>query len=203
MNKKILQFTIILTSLLAVSFVIQPQIARTSAEAGWLLIFDPKIPSQIIYQGDTIIYGGTIFNNDTSTTYLLTELDLRVYHPDNTSKNIQPYAPFTFYSLATRNTIAPMESRSFAFEQKLGKEWPVHENYTVSLYVYFRDVEDAGDETVFDFEKLLANATVNVDLRRIDSPDYIYAVFVLLLVSILALLIVAIVGWVRERRSKQ
>jgi len=203
MNKKILQFTIVLTSLLAVSFVIQPQIARTSAEVGKLLIFDPKIPSQTIYQGDTVIYGGTIFNNDTSTTYLLTELDLRVYHPDNTSRNIQPYAPFSFYSLATRNTINPMEARSFAFEQELGKEWPVDENYTVSLYVYFRDVDDAGDETVFDFEKLLGNATVNIDIRRIDSPDYVYVVFVILLVCIVALVIVGIVGWVRERRSKQ
>ncbi|MBN1328718.1 MAG: hypothetical protein JXA54_04515 [Candidatus Heimdallarchaeota archaeon] len=203
MNKKILQFTIILTSLLAVSFIIQPQIARTSAETGRLLIFDPKFPSQTIYRGDTIIYGGTIFNNDTSRTYLLTEFDIRVYHPDNLTKNLQPYSPFSFYSLATRNIIAPMESRTFAFEKALGEELKIHDNYTFSMYLYFRDEADAGDETVFDFEKFLGNATVNVDLRRIDSPDYVYVVFIVLLVSILAILIIGIVGWVRERRSKQ
>lgn len=203
MNKKILHFTLIITSLLAVSFIIQPHVANISADVGQLLIFDAKTPAQTIYRGDTVIYGGTIFNNDTTTTYLLTELDIRVYHPDNMTKNLQPYAPFSFASLATRNTIAPMETRTFAFEHELGDELKISDNYTFSMHIFFRDEEDADIDTVFDFDKLLGNATVNVDLRQVNSPDYVYAVFVLLLVLILAIIIVGIVGWVKERRSKQ
>ncbi|MHA1220559.1 MAG: hypothetical protein ACTSQB_02385 [Candidatus Heimdallarchaeota archaeon] len=203
MNRKLLRFTIILTSLLALTFIVQPNVARTSAEAGRLLVFDRLGPSETIFHNDIVFFGGTVFNNDTSYTYLLIDLEVEIYHEFNATKNLRLYPLYYFSSLVSRNTIEPMESRTFAFEQEISTEWPVAENYTVVLSLHFKNVDDMGDETIQPYERWLGNTSVNVDIHRVDAPNYIYAVFVLLLVGILSFIIIGLVGWIRERRAKQ
>ncbi len=204
MNKKVLRLTFILTCILTVAFVIEPNLAKVSA--GHLVVFNRIGPSGDIHQGDVVIFGGTIYNNESLATYILTYLKVEVLEVNKTGQfvDIRPFEDFSFDSLPNRNTVAPHESRTFAFQHIIGDEWPVKDNYTVSLKLYYRDIKDVGDEQVVDYELQIGETKiVNVKVKREDAPKYIYGVFVILLLAILAFVIIGLVGWIRERRAKQ
>jgi len=204
MNKKLLRLTFILACLLTVAYIIQPNLAKVSA--GHLVVFNRLGPSGDIHQGDIIIFGGTIYNNESIATYILTYLEVEVLALNDSGvlENIRPFEDFSFDSLPNRNTVAPYESRTFAFQHIIGDEWPVEDNYTVTLKLHYRDIKDVGDEQVVDYELQIGESkTVNVKVKRIDAPNYIYGVFVVLLLAILAFIIIGLVGWIRERRAKQ
>ncbi|NHJ49824.1 MAG: hypothetical protein FK733_18675 [Asgard group archaeon] len=207
MNKKILRATIILASLLVVLYVVQPQLAQVSADAGKLLIFDRIAPTEVIYRGDTVLFGGTMYNNDSLRTYILEYLTIDVLDLENTSQWINDPAPiqsFDFSSLPSRNTVEPFESRSFVFEQEIDERIPLGVNYTMRLRLSFRDINDVGDEQVFSFEKIIGDNITDLEIttRRVDAPTYIYVVFVVLSLGIIAFIVLGLVGWIRERRSK-
>ena len=204
MNKKVLRLTFILTCLLTVAFVIEPKLAKVSA--GHLVVFNKIGPGGDIHQGDIVIFGGTIYNNESLATYILTYLKVEVFEVNETGDlvDIRPFEDFSFDSLPNRNTVAPHESRTFAFQHVIGNEWPIKDNYTVTMKIFYRDIKDVGDEQVTDYELQIGKTTkVNVKVKREDAPNYIYGVFVVLLLAILAFVIIGLVGWIRERRAKQ
>jgi hypothetical protein len=207
MNKKILRTAIIIASLLTVLFIVQPHIAQVSGDAGQLLIFDRVAPTEVIYRGDTVLFGGTLYNNDSLRTYLLEYLAIDILDLTNTSQWINDPAPiqaFDFSSLPSRNTVEPFESRSFLFEHMIDERIPLGDNYTMRLRLVFRDLADEGDEQTNSFEKIIGDniTDLKITTRRIDAPTYIYAVFVILSLGILAFIILGLVGWIRERRNK-
>lgn len=203
MNKKILRATIILISILALTFVVQPNIAKTSAEN--LLVFNKIGPAGEIYREDILIIGGTIYNNQSLHTYILLEFWMEVYHEDNRSLDIEVMqAPYSFASLSLRNTVEPWEYRSFSFDYLMDDRWPVDTNYTVSLFLTYIEIQNQGEEVTNPYQVQIGETKyVDVTTRREDAPSYIYAVFVLLILGILAFVVLGIVGWVRERRARQ
>ncbi|MGC9777887.1 MAG: hypothetical protein HZR80_01430 [Candidatus Heimdallarchaeota archaeon] len=199
MNKKVIRLTIILTSLLVVMFIVQPKLAEVTADDRLLLAFDQLSPSGNVYQGDTVIFGGTVFNNQTRDLRLI-ELSADVYVPDNLS------LPFHYYTHSlreqiTRNILEPNEARTLSFEVTIGDELPKAENYTVILSLQFMQADQSEDDITPYTYQIGTNATIHILIPRDDAPKYIYAVFVLLLLGIIAFIVLGIVGWVRERRS--
>jgi hypothetical protein len=209
MNKKTLRVILILTSLLSVIYFAKPQIAQVSASGDELFVFNRVAPQGTIYRGDTVLFGGTIYNNHSEDTFVLVELIVELLDIFNTSisqwlnQSASNIGPFSFQSLVSRNTVEPYESRTFAFEQEIDDRVPLGENYTMRMKLVYIN-------TIFEDDRFInqtivgANITnLNIELPERESPNYIYVVFVVLLLGIVAFIIIGIVGWVRERRSKQ
>ncbi|NHK32157.1 MAG: hypothetical protein FK730_12440 [Asgard group archaeon] len=206
MTKKLIKFTIIFTSILTALLVVQPKIAQVSADTGDLLMFDQIAPNEEIFRGDVILFGGTIYNNDSLRTFVLLFLYIDLLDPNNESAWLDPapFGPFSFEGLAFRNTLEPYDSRAFLFEDTIDKEVPIGENFTMRMQIEFIRDENLGDDQVRPYLKTFGdNVTdLNISVRRVDAPNYIYIVFVLLLLGITAFIIIGLVGWIRERRNK-
>ncbi|NHJ40430.1 MAG: hypothetical protein FK731_10395 [Asgard group archaeon] len=205
MTKKLIKFTIIFTSLLTVLFVIQPKLAQVSAEAGDLLMFDQIAPKDTIYREDVVLFGGTIYNNDSIRTFVLLYLHINFLAKNGTDwLDPSPFGPFSFEGLTFRNTIEPYESRTFLFEGIIDNDVPTGENITMQMQIEFiRDV-NLGDDQVSPYLRTIGDniTEITITTRRVDAPSYIYIVFVLLLIGILAFIIIGLVGWIRDRRNK-
>ncbi len=199
MNKKIIRLTIILTSLLVVMFVVQPKLAEVTADDRLLLAFDQLSPSGNVYQGDTVIFGGTVYNNQTRDLRLL-ELSADVYQQDNLSAPFHQY-PHSLREQITRNVLEPNKAKTLSFEVTIGDELPKAENYTVILRLYFIQADQSEDNIIPYAFQIGTNATIHILIPRDDAPKYIYAVFVLLILGIISFIVLGIVGWIRERRS--
>lgn len=206
MTKKSIKFTIIFTCILTVLFVIQPKLAQVSAATGDLLMFDQIAPNEEIFRNDVILFGGTIYNNDSLRAFVLLFLNIQLLNPDNKSDwlNPSPFGPYSFQALTFRNTIEPFESRTFLFEDTIDNEVPIGENFTMRMQIEFISEEHLGDDQIRPYLKTVGdNVTdLNISVHRIDAPSYIYIVFVLLLLGITAFIIIGLVGWIRDRRSK-
>jgi hypothetical protein len=206
MTKKLLKFTIIFATMLAVLFVVQPKIAKISADTGDLLMFDQIAPNEEIFRGDVILFGGTIYNNDSIRTFVLLFLHIDLLNPDNKSDwlNPAPFGPFSFEGLTFRNTLEPYESRAFLFEDTIDNEVPIGENFTMRMQIEFIRDEHLGDDQISPYLKTFGDNVTDLDIsvRRVDAPSYIYVVFVLLLIGIIVFVIIGLVGWIRERRNK-
>lgn len=196
MNKKMLITAVILSCVLSLTFVIKPNIV--SAAQIDLLAFDQRCPTDTIYYDDSVTFGGTIFNNQ-SVTFVLEYLVARFYNPENKTVIDHSYS----YELSTqvlRNELAPNEARTVTFIRVIGDELPRENNYTLKLV--FGYLEKDTTTTVPHELQVGEPIDINVDIRRPPAPSYIYAVFVILLLSILAFVVIGIVGWIKERRDK-
>ena len=162
------------------------------------------LPSGDVYQGDTVIFGGTILNNQTRDLRLL-QLDVLIYNKvsvTNSTEILYHTYEHNMRTQITRNVLEPQEARTLSFEAMLGEELPKAENYTAMLMLTFIQADTSEDDIVPYVFQIGNNATFHILIPREDAPRYIYAVFVLLLIGIIAFIILGIVGWVRERRSK-
>ena len=198
MKKKLLLPILTLAVVLTASFVVQPRIAQVSAKLGDLLIYNRLCPEGDIYRYDTIIFGGTIYNND-SRTYHLTELRANFYGQTNRSLLLYSYE-YLFQHEITRYELPPGLTRTVSFQATIKEELKIQDNYTVTLMVSYYE---EGTEVEPFTRQIGNNATINIKLRRIDAPNYIWAVLVLLSIGILVFVIVGLVGWIRERRARQ
>lgn len=198
MKRKILLPITILAVMLTTAFVIQPEIAKVSANLGDILIYNRLLPEGDVYRDDTIIFGVTLHNNST-TNYYLSEIRANFYAPDSKS-NVTHFYEYLFQHDVTRDELPPQLSRTVSFQATIKEELRVQDNYTVMLMVsYYEEGHEEGPFT----RQVGENATINIKIRRLDAPDYIWVVLVLLSLGILAFVVVGFVGWIRERRSKQ
>jgi hypothetical protein len=198
MKKKILIPIFTLAVILIGAFVVQPKIAQVSANLGDLLIYNRLCPEGDIYRYDTIIFGGTIHNND-SRNYLLTEMRANFYAEANRSEVVHFYE-YLFQHEITRDELSPGLTRTISFQAYIDVELDIEDNYTVVLTVSYYE---EGTEVAPFTRQIGSNATIDINLRRIDAPNYIWAVMVLLSIGILAFVVVGLVGWIRERRARQ
>ncbi|MBK5113417.1 MAG: hypothetical protein KGD59_05700 [Candidatus Heimdallarchaeota archaeon] len=198
MKRKILIPILTLAVILTAAFVVQPEIAKVSANLGDLLIYNRLCPVGDVYRYDTIIFGGTIHNNDTRN-FLLTEMRANFYAEGNRSEIIHFYE-YLFQHEVTRDELPPGLSRTISFQATIEEELDIENNYTVMLIVSYYE---EGTEVAPWTRQIGSNATINILLRRIDAPNYIWAVMVLLSIGILAFVVVGLVGWIRERRARQ
>jgi hypothetical protein len=195
-KKNMLITAVILSVVLSLTFIIKPNLV--SAGQIDLFTYDQRCPTDTIYHDDMITFGGTIFNNQ-SEIYTLEYLVARFYDPDNKSVITHSYS----YELSTqvfRNELNPNEARTVSFTRVIGDELPRATNYTLKLvFGYF--LKDTTTTTPHE-EQVGDSIDLDVDIRRPDAPNYIYAVFAILLAGIIAIVIISIVSWVRERKSK-
>jgi hypothetical protein len=197
MNKKIFSTTFFITIVVSLMLVIQPN-HMGEVTATTILAFDRICPTDKIYQGDTVGFGGTVFNNDSVAKELL-KLEVEVF--DNDKNKSEAFYTYTFDDIGYqgfRNVIEPDEAKTLYYEQEIEKELPKKNGYVFRLFIYYQDEGLTQQESV----QIGNNATVNIDIRLIESPSYTYIIFVALLVIIIAIIVVAIVGWVRERRNR-
>jgi len=184
--------------MLTTAIVIQPEIAQVSANLGDILIYNRLCPVGDVYRYDTIIFGGTLHNNST-TNYYLSEIRANFYEADNRG-NITHFYEYLFQHDVTRDELPPQQARTVSFQATIEEELRVQDNYTVMLMVsYYEEGHEEGPFT----RQIGSNATINIKIRRLDAPNYIWVVLVLLSLGILAFVVVGFVGWIRERRSRQ
>ena len=199
-KKKIAYVTVIITCLLSVSLIFQPQVKRVSAANGDLVFYNRIAPNGDVYQDDDYLYGGTIYNNRSDDTYRITQIRVDFYTKlDNGTIEHTDIAADNFPDNDPRYEIAPYESRTFTFQNTMNLT--IGSSYNVTITLFFIDVTSTVETP---FSRLMEdNATINVLYKRPPSPTYIWAVLVLLSAGILAMVIVGIVGWVKERREKK
>ena len=200
MNKKLLPLSIISIILLFSIFYIQPRIASSFTSSKRMVAYNRICPTGEIYQGDTVLFGGSLFNNE-SIKMLLVDFAVEFYNEILFGNLTKPYYSYsyTFNGEDPRNTLMTYDTRTFAFEQTVGKELPVEVNYTIILKISF---EGESDQQIPDIKQIGENASLDILIKRPTAPNYIYIVFVLLLIGILAFVVVGLVGWIRERRKK-
>lgn len=204
MNKKVFQLTVILTSLFLAMFIVQPRLAEITADDRLLFAFNWKLPSGNVYQGNTVIFEGTILNNQTEEMQLL-QMDVNVYNivsDDNKTEILYHTYEHNLRNQITRNIVAPQEIKTISFEATLGEELPKAENYTAMLLLTFIHADVSEDDVIPYVFQIGNNATFHLQILRDDAPKYIYGVFVLLLLGIITFVVLGVVGWIRDRRSK-
>jgi hypothetical protein len=201
MKKRLLLNIFILANLLSVCLLFRPQIASNAANYA-LLCFDQINPEGDIYQGDTVRFGGTIFNNETEP-HLLDRIEVLFYNETNRTIPHQVYQYQFQENQPMRNLINPLESRTEYFEQEIGEEIPQADNYTLQMYFYYHEEGSAppGDTETLPNTQIGNNATINVLFRREDAPSYVYAILVLLLLAIISFIVVGVVSKMREKKS--
>lgn len=198
MKRKILLPIAMLAVILTTAFVIQPENAKVSANLGDILIYDRLLPVGDVYRGDTVIFGVTLHNNST-TNYYLSELRANFYASDSRD-NVTHFYEYLFQHDVTRDELPPQLARTVSFQATIMEELRVQDNYTVMLMVSF--YEEGHEEGPFT-RQVGENATINIKVHRLDAPNYIWAVLVLLSLGILSFVVVGLVGWIKERRAKQ
>ncbi|MHA1122805.1 MAG: hypothetical protein ACTSPC_08405 [Candidatus Heimdallarchaeota archaeon] len=198
MKRKILLPIAMLAVMLTTAFVIQPEIAKVSANLGDILLYNRLLPVGDVYRDDTIIFGVTLHNNST-TNYYLSELRANFYASDS-KDNITHFYEYLFQHDVTRDELPPQLTRTVSFQATIKDELRVQDNYTVMLMISY--YEEGHEEGPF-IRQVGENATINIKAHRLDAPNYIWAVMVLLTLGILAFVVVGLVGWIKERRAKQ
>ena len=199
MNKKTLYVTFLITSLLAISMVYKPHINKVSAAEVDLLRYDRICPVGDVYQDDIYQFGGTLYNNDTSNTYRISSLRVDIYNISSQAIPQTTIATDDFDAEDPRYWLEPFESRSVYFEYAINLT--IGSSYNLTVNIQYFDIES---QTEFPNDiQIGENATINVIYKRPPSPAYIWVVLVLLTMGILAMVIVGIVGWVRDRRAKK
>ena len=198
MNKKILSTLLIISSILTVSLIFQPNYV---AGAEFRLLFSNKqCPSGDVYQGDPVIFGATIYNN-ASDTFRVLSFRIDVYN-DSEEKQGRNFKEtdivYEFPEDDVRYILAPEVSQTLYFQTNMSLR--LDTNYTLQMFVLYIDVESQV-ETPNQFQ-IGGNLTLNVLYRREGAPNYIWVVFALLIVGILAFVVAAVVSWARERRDK-
>ena len=199
-KKKIAYVTVIITCLLTMSMVFQPHIKKVAAANGDVLIYDRISPSGDVYQDDDYLFGGTIFNNRSGETFRVTLLKVDFYNKLENGTILKTSVASENYPDDPRYVVAPFEAKTYYFQFAINLT--IGLSYNLTILFYFKDVTSTV-ETPFERAMMDDNATINVIYKRPPSPAYIWAVLVLLTVGILAMVVVGIVGWVRDRRAKK
>lgn len=187
-----------LAVMLTTAFIIQPENAKVSASLGDLLLYNRLLPEGDVYREDTIIFGVTIHNNTTRNFYL-SEIRANFYASDSRA-NVTHFYEYLFQHDVTRDELPPQLTRTVSFQATIKEELRVQDNYTVMLMLSF--YEEGHEEGPYT-KQIGENATINIKVHRLDAPNYIWAVLVLLSLGILSFVVVGLVGWVKERRAKQ
>jgi len=179
-------------------FLVKRKVAEVSAVQGFFLS-NIICPTEEIYHGDTILFGGTIFNNQTFT-YKLDELVVEFFHPDNQSVAKKTFI-HSYANLDLRNVIEPDEAMTLSFEGTIKEdELPNSVNYTLRIRLTY-NYENNPIEIPF-VQQFGDNVTIDILPNRIDAPPYIWGVFTVLLGGIITFVILAVVSWVRDKRSR-
>ena len=187
-----------LAVMLTTAFVIQPEIAKVSANLGDILLYNRLLPEGDVYRDDTVIFGVTLHNNSTRN-YYLSEIRANFYAFDSRA-NVTHFYEYLFQHDVTRDELPPQLTRTVSFQATIKEELRVQDNYTVMLIVsYYEEGHEEGPFT----RQVGENATINIKVHRLDAPNYIWAVLVLLSLGILSFVVVGLVGWIKERRAKQ
>lgn len=197
MNKKIFTTVFIITTILAVAFVVKPQISHAAVEE--LLVYDRICPSGEVYQGSIQSFGGTIYNNRSIDTYRLNAIRVDIY---NDSENGHSQAEFNYITefdeADVRYILEPGEAITVFFQHEI--DLRLERNFTFQIHILYFNSETQV-EFPNDFQ-IGENATVHVIYDRPDAPNYIWVVMALLIAGIIAFIVLGIVGWVRDRRAK-
>lgn len=186
-----------MTCILTVLTVVQPKQARDSYAVTKLMTYDAICPEGDIYRGDKVFFGGTIYNNHTEDQELLS-LVTRVYGEENRSLLVTDYE----YQLGTEEypiILEINEAKTVTFSVTIGDELEGADNYTFMMFFVHQDVDTTTE--VPDETQIGNNFTVNILLHPPEAPLYIWAVLAVLLGAIIALIVVAIVSRVREKRA--
>jgi len=198
MKRKILLPIAMLAVMLTTAFVIQPENAKVSANLGDILLYNRLLPVGDVYRDDTVIFGVTLHNNST-TNYYLSEIRANFYAFDSRA-NVTHFYEYLFQHDVTRDELPPQLTRTVSFQATIKEELRVQDNYTVMLMVsYYEEGHEEGPFT----RQVGENATINIKVHRLDAPNYIWAVLVLLSLGILSFVVVGLVGWIKERRARQ
>ena len=198
MKRKILLPIAMLAVMLTTAFVIQPENAKVSANLGDILLYNRLLPEGDVYRDDTVIFGVTLHNNSTRN-YYLSEIRANFYAFDSRA-NVTHFYEYLFQHDVTRDELPPQLTRTVSFQAPIKEELRVQDNYTVMLIVsYYEEGHEEGPFT----RQVGENATINIKVHRLDAPNYIWAVLVLLSLGILSFVVVGLVGWIKERRAKQ
>ncbi len=201
MNKKTTYVIFIITCLLSLSMVFQPQhLNQVSGANGDLVFYDLISPDGDVYQYDDYLFGGTIFNNRSDDTYRVSQLrvDFEYTHENGTIETTRVSSE-QFAENDPRYWIAPFEAKTIYFQTAMNLT--IGRSYNLSVKILFIDVESVV-ETPF-VRPISENATITVQYKRPPSPGYIWIVLVLLSVGILSFIVLGIVGWVKDRRAKK
>ncbi|MFW9921748.1 MAG: hypothetical protein ACFFDW_00470 [Candidatus Thorarchaeota archaeon] len=199
MNKKIISTTLMIACVLAVAMIYEPQMGQAAIVK--LLMYDQIAPKGDIYQEDIAILGGTIFNNSTDT-FRIVQLAADFYHYERNSSGRFEFKDSwdtpTTNEGDPRYIIEPNQARTIYFEHVIDLEL---NNYTLIIRILYIDVASTT-ETPNDIQ-LGNNVSINVKFPRPSTPGYIWAVLVILSLAIIAIIVVGVVGWIRDRKAKK
>lgn len=200
MNKNILSATFILTIIMTITLIYQPQLAEVSAQEDKMLIFNRICPTGEVYKGDVVKFGGTIYNN-LSFPQELIRLEVRFFNETDRTAPMKDYIyQYSYTDQQFRDILEPGETKTTYFERQI--DLPLGDNYTVQLFVLHKDKDiPVGDQAPPETQ-IGKNATINVIIRRAEAPVYIYIVLILLLLAILAFIVAGVVSWAREKQGK-
>lgn len=197
MNKKFLYATLILTCVLSVAFIYQPYVGKVTAAEQPIFIYDQIAPEEQVYQDDIALFGATFYNN-WSDTFRIYQLVTDIYN--DSTKNMLPQESWIFENTNEediRYQLEPGQSRTLYFEHELDLELA---SYNLTLRVLYIDVTSETEN--FNDVQIGNNVSIEVIYRRPQTPQYIWAVLVILTVGILAIIVAGLVSWIRERRSR-
>ncbi len=201
MNKKTAYVIFIITCLLSLSMVFQPQhLNIVSGANGDLVFYDLISPNGDVYQKDDYLFGGTIFNNHSEDIFRITQLRVDFeYTYDNGTIETTLVSSEQFAEDDPRYRVTPFEAKTIYFQTMMNLT--IGRSYNLSVNILFINIESVV-ETPF-VRPFSENATITVQYKRPPSPVYIWAVLVLLSIGILSFIVLGIVGWVKDRRAKK
>ena len=90
--------------------------------------------------------------------------------------------------------------RGFSWKETFDDRVPKGNNYT--LRIIFGYIELDASSPTENTLQVGEDAYINVLIRRPDAPNYVYIIFALLILGIIALIVASVVSWIREKRSK-